>query len=133
MTNSKDMKNQFDCQIYVTSDIKVEVLREKVSFFLGSKIVGKSFIETCFYELSIRLNEEYSFVKEKRFPDGFLFFKFIVDIGFISTNSTIAIIEVSKLLKWFWENDMPAIVACDYEELLPYNGGYKSKFVPWPI
>jgi len=37
------------------------------------------------------------------------------------------------LLTWLWlEQKMPAVAACDYEEQLPFSGGYKSSGLPWP-
>ena len=130
MTN-RDM-NLFDCIIYCTGDLTILQLRSKVASFIGSNAAQVSFVEKDFHELSIHTNDDFNFGKEKDFPDGFIYFRFIVEIGFTEKiNLDKALPVVSDLLKWLWEMGMPAVASCDYENLLPENGGYNSRVVPW--
>ena len=128
------MNNFFDCIIYCSGKMSVHELRNKIAFLLNAEKTAISFIETDFYEISIHPNKEYNSEREREFPDGFLFFKYIIDIGFDKTsNQKKCIEEVSKILNWLWETaDMSAIASCNYEDLLPNKGGYKAKEIPWP-
>lgn len=125
--------NSLDCIIYCTGDLTLKELRTRLAVINETKKIEVSFIEKGFYELSIYNNDDFNFINQKDFPDGFINFKFIVEVGF-NSNSKIdmAIPVVSKLLKWLWEVKMPAVASCDYEDLLPKNGGYKSLTIPWP-
>ncbi|UBF29098.1 hypothetical protein K9N68_15430 [Kovacikia minuta CCNUW1] len=67
-------------------------------------------------------------VKGQQFPDGFLYFQqrieiFPIDSEVIVLESQIAL--VSMILNCLWVSKIPAVAACDYEDSLPNNGGYK--------
>lgn len=122
-----------DCKIYCTSNITLQVFRKKIASFIESDKIELSFISSDFYELSVRINDEFDKNRQLSFPDGFLYFQFIIDVIF---NSDTVIDkckdEMSKLLRWLWEIGIPSIASCDYEDSLPEKGGYKSKLIPWP-
>ena len=125
--------NTLDCIIFCTGKMSVQDLRTTIAIKLGVDIIHLSFIEMDFYELSIRKNDNYDYKKEMNFPDGFLFFKFIIEFGFNNECQINECVQVTaKLLEFLWSVEMPAVASCDYEYLLPYNGGYKSKLIPWP-
>ena len=124
--------NSSDCIIYCTGNISINELRIKIATFIGSDKIEVSFIEKDFYELSVYVNDEFDTNGQVNFPDGFLYFKFIIDVGF-NPNSEISKCadEISKILRWLWGIGMPSVASCDYEDLLPENGGYNSKVIPW--
>lgn len=122
-----------DCIIYCTGDISINELRTKLATLIGSNKIEVSFIQKDFYELSIHKNDDFNSVRQEGFPDGFLYFKFIVEVGF-NNNCEVdnAVPVVSKILNGLWEMGMPSVASCDYENLLPENGGYNSTVIPWP-
>lgn len=121
-----------DCIIYCTGQISLQELRIRLAALSGTKNIEVSFIENGFYELSVYNNDAFNLITQKDFPDGFMNFKFIVEVGFNSDSKIDqAVAVVSKLLKWLWEIKMPAVASCDYEDLLPENGGYNSTAIPW--
>lgn len=121
------------CIIYCTGTISIDKLRIRLAALLGLSKIDVSFVEGDFYELSIYNNDDFDTKRQTDFPDGFLYFKFIIEVGF---NSICQINDatplISKILKCLWKLKMPAVASCDYENLLPENGGYKSTVVPWP-
>lgn len=125
--------NSTNCVIYCTDNMSINELRIKIAAFIGSDKIEVSFIEKDFYELSVYVNDEFDANGQVNFPDGFLYFRFIIDVGF-NPNSEISkcVDEISKILKWLWGEGIPSVASCDYEDLLPEKGGYNSKLVPFP-
>ncbi len=78
-------------------------------------------------EIFIDENEDFENGDFKSFPDGFLYFKYYIEIE--SDNS----IEqfISTLLNYLWQKDISAVASCDFEKTLLENGGYNSKSIPW--
>lgn len=65
-------------------------------------------------------NEEYN-----QQSNDFLHFKYRLDIDFL--NETVNYVSiVGAILLFLWSNQIPAVAACDYEDNLPENGGYKN-------
>lgn len=122
-----------NCVIYCTGDINLEDLKLSIENLINGTKITSTYFKTTFYEISIHKNDEFDPSKQIHFPDGFLFFKFLIDIEF---EPTVVLkdraFEISKLLHWFWSSKMPAVASCDFEDLLTNNGGYKSTTIPWP-
>ena len=120
-----------NCSIYAASNLS----ENELVFRLADGLVGicsnLSIIEMPGYEISINRNDEFNEEKQKVFPDGFLFFRFIIDLDFVENNNINPVSEVNRVLTWFWENNYPAIASCDYEVELLNKGGYNSVDVPW--
>lgn len=86
-------------------------------------------------EVEVLPNLDFDSRKRKQFPDGFLHFQQLVEIfPDESQNQSLdnQIQLVSMILNGLWSRRVPAIAACDYEDHLPNNGGYKSTQVPFP-
>lgn len=82
----------------------------------------------------MRRNKDADFEKAMTFPDGFPYFNYYVDIFFKGDleDGQVVIDMLEDLLEWLWESDYAAVASCDYGNLLPENGGYKSEKIPWP-
>ena len=74
--------------------------------------------------LDAERNDDYEAARAREFPDGFLHFRFRIEVD------SRAVTE--RLLPLLWERGLPAVAACDYEDELPEKGGYKSRAIPWP-
>lgn len=126
------MKKGFNCTIYASSDTGIEEFRKEISVVLNLSITSISFITGDKYELSVRKNDEFNKNTQTEFPDGFLYFKYIMDIQFYEVNNVeFCIQEISKILVWLWGKNIPAVASYDYEDALPEKGGYKSVNIPW--
>lgn len=66
--------------------------------------------------------------RASEFPDGFLFFKHLVEFYVDRPDEEL----VARLLTTLWAQGIPAVASCDFEESLPQKGGYRSREVPWP-
>lgn len=121
------------CIIYATCELDLEIFREEISAYLNLKITSTSFFESDFFALSIIKNQDFDKVDQCSFPDGFLYFKFIIEVGFRGENLNVSYINfLSKLLNWLWVKGVSAVASCDYENQLLNNGGYKNESLPWP-
>lgn len=74
-------------------------------------------------------NPGYSELEKAVFPDGFMHFRFQISVEEINSYSVDDYIDfVSFLLCSLWNQKMPSVATCQFEELLPLKGGYKSKW-----
>ena len=121
------------CKIYVTKkNIGSNELSTSISLLIGGNQTNNIYVEKEGYSIEVDANDEYDAIKEKHFPDGFLFFPFTIEIDiYDNIKKETAAQEVGGILKFLWENGYTAIASCDFEDLLPENGGYKSKNIPW--
>ena len=121
------------CRIYVTSkNINQKSLLIDVSNLLHAELENDAYIEKDGFSVEVRRNQDYDAKKEQYFPDGFLYFPFCIEIDIQDGISKIdAATEVGLVLQFLWKNNHTAIASCDFEELLPEGGGYKSKDIPW--
>jgi hypothetical protein len=122
-----------DCIIYCTGKISINELKLRVAELVGATKIEVSFIEKDFFEISIYKNDAFDVTRQTEFPDGFLCFQFIIEIGF-KENYEIdkCVFEVSKILEYLWSINIASVAFCEYEELLPNKGGYNSSVTPWP-
>ena len=82
--------------------------------------------------VDVRNNDEYDARKKCEFPDGFLYFKFLIELEFPVESYSYAVDSISKLLYEFWGRRMPAIASCPFEKDLPKKGGFGDQSLPWP-
>ena len=121
------------CRIYISGkNIERLSLLMSIGNVIGGNIANDIYLEKPGYSIEVRLNESFDEEKMKVFPDGFLFFPFCIEIDILETVSELdAAMEMTKILKYLWGNNYPAIASCDFENMLPENGGYKSENIPW--
>ena len=120
-----------DCKIYVNTDMSHSELVQSIAQFL-SGTVKLSTIYLPRVEIDVAKNDDYDEVICKKFPDGFLYFRYFVELyAFPEQQMQNQIELVSKILTYFWSENIPAVAASDYENDLPNNGGYKSSLIPW--
>jgi hypothetical protein len=120
------------CIIYV--DVHKDELVDRLNHQMLAKDTCNSVFYAQYNEIEFLNNLDYDPISSQQFPDGFLHFQQRIEI-FPDESKSVSLenqIElVSMILKILWSQDIPAIAACDYEENLPNNGGYKSNRVPW--
>jgi hypothetical protein len=83
-------------------------------------------------EMEVLKNDEYDSKRSHLFPDGFLYFRYIIDLYMPDESVKAQAKLVSQLLKYLWDSGFPAVAACAFEAQLPHHGGYKSRRIPWP-
>jgi hypothetical protein len=119
--------DELDCAIYVDAPDPPELFELLLGATGGAR--DGSTIEAPGAELYVDDNDEADAGRRSEFPDGFLFFSNRVEV-YPETPTAVAL--VTALLEALWARGWPAVAACDYEDELPYGGGYKSPEVPWP-
>ena len=99
---------------------------------LEQSIKALDFENEKHFEIEITANNDFDKTKSSIFPDGFLYFPFIISYYKEEKKHDEPDIQNTiKILNKLWSNGIPAIAASDYEERLPERGGYNSKNVPW--
>jgi hypothetical protein len=125
------MSDDLACIIY--AHIIENELEEKMRYLLSSNTKTNNFYIDD-NEILITKNLGFDSIKCQQFPDGFLYFKQIIeifpdDLKTVSLDNQIAL--VSRILQYLWSEGVPAVASCDYEDKLPNNGGYGSTVIPW--
>lgn len=116
------MNNNY-CKIYFTStDILSNI----------DNNIGRGFPYLDENQIYLNKNMDFDKNRECEFPDGFLFFKYTLDFEPEKLEKKECIRIVNSLLNWFWNNDIPAVASCDYENELVHKGGYNNQAVPFP-
>ena len=120
------------CKIYLHfTDERSILLNILNSILNGIEIKSNTLICTNKLEVDALYNKEFDENKIKEFPDGFLFWKMMLEFHYEGENEDVFVENLSISLKSLWDKKIPAI-ATDFEEFLPENGGYKSIKIPWP-
>src|SRR5579863_7298849 len=100
---------------------------------LSAKFENGRDIEKDGYSMSVRRNFDRDEKEQLMFPDGFLHFPLCIEIDIQeSIIPEHAAVEVGILLEALWKMNFSAVASCDFEDLLPEKGGYKSEKIPWP-
>ncbi|WP_106766530.1 1,4-dihydroxy-6-naphthoate synthase [Paenibacillus faecalis] len=120
------MEEEFDLftKIYVDSDVDKEMLLDTVSNIVTGTISGSSIL-TMQAEIFIFNNGDFDEDKRNQGNDGFLYYKYYLEIEPTEdVDDRNYILEISNLLTKLWDADFKAIASCDFEDLLPRKGGY---------
>ncbi len=117
-----------NCEIYFNSDRSlVDLISELNNILLGE--LEDDCIAVSKGNLYFDENSDYDGDKLFKYPDGFLYFKFILSVELAKKE----VLMINEILNWFWVNNIPAIASCDYENELLKKGGYRDKTIPFPV
>jgi hypothetical protein len=120
------------CRIYVNaSNLTRQHLLFQLCDLLNEKLINNSYIENDTFALSVTNNDEYNSENAQKFPGGFLFFPFSIEVDFYIEDKQEAANRINDLLSFLWTNKYSAIASASFEELLLEKGGYGSENVPW--
>ena len=121
------------CSIYLNSELESYNLAQMLAVLLNGKIDSFNSISVKDGDIDITDNSEYNKLLQVYFPDGFLYFKYKIELTFAeNTNINFCIELVKTLLHFLWNKGYSAVASCEYEEYLPLKGGYNSRSIPWP-
>ncbi len=115
-----------DCKVFVDADVsegELVSLTAPLLFAPGDDIS---------LQVELLKNEEYDSNRRRQFPEGFVYFRYTLDLYMNEAPITRKAAIVARLMKQFWSWGFPAVAACAFEDRLPQRGGYKSRAIPWP-
>lgn len=115
-----------DCKVFVDAEISENELVSLTAPVIFAPDDGISL------RVEVVRNEDYDSNRRRQFPDGFVYFRYTLDLFMSGATVARQAAVVTRLLKRLWEWGFPAVAACAYEERLPKRGGYRSRAVPWP-
>lgn len=122
------MFNELYCKIYVNVDKNIDEITDEIEEIISIESDNFHSFEGDIFTLDVLRNKEYDEVKCDKFPDGFLFFKFCIEIDCTDRNKEKDYLEfVSKIMNSLWESGMRLVVSCDFEEVLPNKGGFNKR------
>lgn len=115
------------CKVFVDTDKEISFLVSFISDIEdievdGNTLHGKNLI------LYTQRNDDFNETKRKEFPDGFLHYRYYLDIEpKEGTDQKEYIESISSLLTRLWDKGYKGVASCDFEIELPKAGGYKSQ------
>ncbi|AQX87185.1 hypothetical protein ATE49_12465 [Elizabethkingia miricola] len=107
-----------DCLIYTNIEENSKLFSHEIQDIVSEN--GETFLEK---------NSDFDLKKSKNFPDGFLYFRSILEISIKDDSDEILIIN--SILNLLWNNNISAIASCDFEDKLIHKGGYKNQSIPF--
>lgn len=105
------------CLIYINTENNNYLLQDI------HEIIGKD------GEIFLEKNSDFDIKRSKNFPNGFLYFRNILEISINEDSDEITLIN--KILNFLWNKNIPAIASCDFEVKLINKGGYNNKSLPF--
>ncbi|NJK64976.1 MAG: hypothetical protein HC921_21735 [Synechococcaceae cyanobacterium SM2_3_1] len=116
------------CTIHSDTIQSEEQFKNQVESMVGSFIDSEQDKEWS-PDLFIYENPGYSEYRKHDFPDGFMFFRFNIDIEDKEGYSIKKYIHLASfILTNLWRLRIPSVAVCRYEDYLPLKGGYKSQW-----
>jgi hypothetical protein len=115
-----------DCQVFIDAEVSDT---ELVSLTAPILFVAEDHIQL---EVEVLKNADYDSNRRHQFPDGFVYFRYTLDLYMSGAPVEGKAAVVSRLLKNLWDWGFPAVAACAFEDRLPKHGGYQSRAIPWP-
>ena len=115
-----------DCKVFVDADVSsTELIAMTTSVLFAPK-------DEFALEVDVLNNEDYDSNRRRQFPDGFIYFRYTLDLYMSGAPVKRQAALVTRLMESLWDGGFPAVAACAFEDRLPERGGYKSRRVPWP-
>jgi len=102
-----------DCIFYIHC-ADVSALVSALSSRFGKAKSNLSTYSFRQFECTVRPNTETNFNRLCTYPDGFLYYELIAETEIPGNHIAIT----ADILRLLWQNNMPAVVSCDYEQEL---------------
>jgi hypothetical protein len=115
-----------DCKVFVDADVSSTELIGMTAPLLFAPN------DEIALEVEVLNNEDYDSNRRRQFPDGFIYFRYTLDLYMSEATVKRQAAVVRRLMESLWDSGYPAVAACAFEDRLPERGGYKSRRVPWP-
>jgi len=116
------LNNNFDwyCQLFIDAPLETDSLRNLITNITNGKPVAGSFVENEFLQINVRKNHDWDEYKKNDPGNGFLFYKFFLDITPKGKNINFKdyIQQIKLLMKDVQAEGFKTVPACDYEDQL---------------
>lgn len=112
------------CKIFIDTDVSDEVVAKKVCSITSGEIDQWTVI-TDWSEIDIVENDDFDEMKRKEEPDGFLFYRYYIEMEpGANTLRQDYVMNISRLIESLWQEGWKIVAASDFEDELPMKGGY---------
>lgn len=112
------------CKVFVDTDLdRGKLLGLVVRLTSGS--VDRWTVVSDWGEIDIGKNPDFESMQRQEDPDGFLYYRFCLDIEPTHDGGEQYVNSVGLLLEGLWGANCKVVASCDFEDELPRQGGYK--------
>lgn len=125
--------NELHCKLFVDTWLSIEELTHELSNRLNLKYDKFLSIESELFYMDVLRNKEFDKIESLKFPDGFLYFPYMIDIDVnddieLDNNQILEYKNIiSKVMSYLWEQGAKLVASSDFESELPNSGGYGKK------
>jgi len=116
------VNNNFDwyCQVFIDVSLDIDCLRNLIAEITNGKHDTYSLVENDCLKIHVRKNHDYDNKRKTDSFDGFLFYKFFLDIAPITTKIKFVnyVQQIKSLIKQLRDKGYSVVPACDYEDEL---------------
>ncbi|MCL2865660.1 MAG: hypothetical protein FWE25_08985 [Lachnospiraceae bacterium] len=121
----KMMFKDLSCKMFIHTDKKTDEFVAHIEEIVRVKCDEFRTFENDYFAADVLLNKWYDEHKHTVFPDGFLYYKYLLKFECIDKNKEKDYIAfLHSFMSVLWEMNMKVVAACDFEEKLPRHGGY---------
>jgi hypothetical protein len=116
-----------EMDLYCKLFVETQLDRAALVRFVAQTVTGtenRSTIVSPWSEVDVRNNDDYDEDRAADPHDGFLFYRYYLDIEPVEdADPGEYILSIAQLLEALWKSGAKAVAACDFEEELPRKGG----------
>src|SRR5574344_1457528 len=106
------MYEDLNCKIYIDTELSRENLAEIISNHLGSNYNKFFSLETECFNIDIINNKEYQKEKSTEFPDGFLYYRYFIEIEpQKNIEELVYIKKVGEFLNFLWKHGFKVVAS----------------------
>lgn len=121
-----DELDELYCTIFVDTLVTQQELVRRIAEVVDGHVRMRTIYAPSVF-ICVHRNEDFDDRRRREPDDGFLFFRFYLEVDAEHGQVRAAQIRlVAQLLEYFWASGMRAVAACDYEDELPRKGGIMS-------
>jgi hypothetical protein len=114
------------CKVFLDSSLSDQSMVTIISRVANGSIDGYS-VTSDTMVIDVEDNEDFDEIRRRESRDGFLFYRYYLDIKPTEGVTREEYIKsVGNLLESLWQAGYKAVAACDFESELPRSGGYKT-------
>ncbi len=125
-------RDPLECEVYVDAPLPLPDMQEWLARTLGGVASGRREVSSGALRMAVVEVDEADEAAAAE-PDGFTFYPLMLEIDPArSTPRTVYVAAVGSLLQALWASGWRAVAACDFEDELPYSGGYRDGRLTFP-
>ena len=121
----QNMFEDLDCKLYLHSELEIRELFQEILEITSLQSVDVQTMKNDLLHLSVLKNKWFDMKKQTGLLDEYVYYRYILELDCKDTSKQEQYVAfVATLLKALWNKGMKVVASSDFEEVLPFEGGY---------